>query len=365
MKKVTVVLAFVLGFSMLSACGTNNAPSSSQSELSSGDAEANETPADSSEASNVTEEKSIELKFAGIKTDDHPSSIAMRVFEEEVEKNSDTLTVEVYTNGALGQLNDLLSGMTDGSVDMMYNTLTCYPWVAGAEAFNVVAAPFLWNDNDELEAFLQTDEVQGWFENAANESGVRCVAAAGELLPRELTANKPVYSAEDFKGLKVRTAESAIVQSTMSQLGAQPIVVPFADLYMALRQGTVDAQEMDFLNTVNASFYEVQDYYMKTDYIRDVSAIFMSNEVWNDMSAQQQAVVLEAADKAVHAEESAIADQIDAVMETLDQNMTYVEIDIESVKEALGDDFYNQFEGDLWPAGTMDTVNRFKAAYAE
>ena len=356
MKKFLALIMALCMILSLCACGAKEeAPAAAPAE---------KEEAAAPEAAPAVEEKKIELVYAGIKTDEDPASIAMNVFKEEVEKNSDSITVKVYTNGALGQLNDLLSGMTDGTIDMMHNTLTCYPWVAGAEAFNVVAAPFLFSDNAELEAFLATEEVQGWFDSIAENSGVRCIMAAGELMPRELTATKPIASAEDFKGLKIRTAESAIVQATMKQLGATPIVVAFADLYMALRQGTVDAQEMPFMNTVNASLYEVQDYYMQTDYIRDVSAIFMSNETWNSMSAEQQAVVLAAADKAVHAEEEATKALLEDVYATLEANMTKVDIDVASIQEALGADFYDQFEGDLWPEGTMEVVKNFKANYA-
>lgn len=347
MKHVLKILcAFMsLGF-LLTACGGNSggAPASGQQ--------------------NVPEEKEekIEIRIAGIKSDDDPASAAMQAFADEVNANSDTLSVKVFTNSVLGGVNDLLSGMTDGTVDMMYNTLSCYPWVQGAEVFNVVSAPFMWNDNAQLEAFLQTEGAQGWFEDAAQQSGVRCVIAAGELPPRELTANTPVTGAADFNGLKIRTAESALVQATMRKLGAQPTVVAFSDLYMALRQGTVDAQENGFMTVKSASLYEVQKYFMKTDYIRDVSAIFISNDLWNRMSEGQRDVVTAAAEKAVHTEEALIAEQIDEVVAFLEENMTYVEIDVASVQEALGADFYDQFDGDLWPEGTMEVVNAFKSA---
>lgn len=51
-----------------------------------------------------------------------------------------------------------------------------------------------------------------------------------------------------------------MVQETMKRLGATPVVVPLGDLYMALSQGTVDAQENNFITVRNSSLYEVQDY---------------------------------------------------------------------------------------------------------
>lgn len=351
MKKLTALICALLCVCLLAGCGNSAAPAEESG---------NTAPAEEK----APEEKKIQIKLAGIKADEDPASIAMQVFADAVNANSDTLSVKVYTNSVLGGANDLLSGMTDGTIDMFYNTLSCYPWVAGAERFTAVSAPFLWDDNDELEAFLQTEEAVKWFEDAANSSGVRCVIAAGELAPRELTSNKPVASAADFKNLKIRTAESVIVQKTMEKLGATPTVVPFADLYMALRQGTVDAQENGFMTVNSASLYEVQKYFMKTDYIRDVSAIFVSNQLWNSLSDNQKAVISAAAEKAVRAEEATIAEQIDGVIEKLNEEMEYIEIDVKSIQDALGEDFYDQFEGNLWPEGTMTAIKEFKASYA-
>jgi len=56
----------------------------------------------------------------------------------------------------------------------------------------------------------------------------------------------------------------------MNALGALPQQIPFADLYMALKTGVVDAQENGALVVLSNSLYEVQNYYMKTDYIRNI-----------------------------------------------------------------------------------------------
>ena len=103
---------------------------------------------------------------------------------------------------------------------------------------------------------------------------------------------------------------------------------------------------------------------MKTDYIRDVSAIFISDALWNQLSDNQKAVLSAAAEKAVRTEEATIASQIDDVIAKLNESMTYIDIDVQSVQDALGEDFYDQFDGDLWPEGTMKTINDFKASYA-
>ncbi|TYP47888.1 TRAP transporter substrate-binding protein [Thermosediminibacter litoriperuensis] len=348
-SKITLLLlVMMIATLVLSACGskTNQPPSSGNN--------------------SATEEKHFELKLAGIKTEDDPATLAMEKFAEIVNSNpSANITIKTFPNSVLGSVNDMLSGMPTGMTDMFYNTLSCYSWLEGAKKFNAVIAPFIWDSQEELEAFLESDIAKQWFEEAAASTGVRVLAAAGELPPRQLTANKPIKSAEDFKGLKIRTAESALVQQTMKKLGATPVVIPFADLYIALRQGTVDAQENNFITVKNNSLYEVQKYFMKTDYIRDVSAIFISENIWKQLSPKQQEILKEAALEAVNYEAKLIAETMDETMEFLNEKMTYVEIDIESIKNKLGEEFYKEIDKDgaLWPTGTIDEILEFKANY--
>ena len=314
----------------------------------------------------AAQEKSFNLKIAGIKTPEDPASIAMNKFAETINGNaSANISIKTFNNSMLGPINDMLSGMPSGTTDLFYNTLSCYSWLEGAKKFNAVTAPFIWDSHEQMQTFLDSDTAKEWFEEAAQKTGVRVLAANGELPPRQLTSNKAVKTADDFNGLKVRTAESALIQQTMKKLGATPVVIPFADLYLALRQGTVDAQENNFITAKTASLFEVQKYFMKTDYIRDVSAIFISENVWKQMSPTQQAAVKQAALEVVKFEASQIAARMDTTMDFLKNNMTYVDVDVKSIQDKLGADIYQEFDkaGQVWPTGTIDKILTFKANY--
>jgi len=259
--------------------------------------------------------------------------------------------------------------MIDGTVDMLYNTISCYAWLSGAGAreFAIVSAPFLWKDNQELQAFLGSPSVEKWIEESAASTGVRVLIVNGELLPRQLSANRAVRNADDFEGLKVRTAESVLVMKLMAKLGATPIVIPFADLYMALKTGVADAQENNFFTMKSMSFYEVQSHFMKTDYSRDVSSIFIGENVWSQMSDNQKKIMKDAAKEATDYEAAIIADTVEEVMAFLSTKMTYIEPDIASIQEKLGTDIYRELddEGSIWPTGTLDVVLEFKENYKD
>jgi len=315
-------------------------------------------------------EKTFNLKLAGIKNDEDPNSKGMELFAEIVNKESNgTITVKTYTNSVLGNLNDLLSGMIDGTIDMMSNTISCYSWLsgAGAKEFGIVSAPFFWKDNKELQAFIDSPGVQKWVEEAAASTGVRVLIANGELVPRQLSSNRAIRNADDFEGLKVRTAESALVMKLMAKLGANPIVIPFADLYMALKTGLADAQENNFFTMKSMSFYEVQSHYQRTDYIRDVSAIFISEQIWQQMSDNQKKIMKDAAKAATDYEAEIIEETVEEVMAFLSSKMTFVDIDIASIQAKLGTGIYMELDelGTIWPTGTLDVALKFKETYKD
>lgn len=377
MKRVLIaMMVVVFAFALLAGCdqapasdGGANDESKEETQGDDQGQEATQGNEQGQEASDNTQEpaeQTFNLKLAGIKTDDDPASLAMALFAEEVNKNSGgTITVKTYTNSSLGNLNDLLSGMTDGTVEMMYNTFSCYSWIDGAKRFAVMSAPFLWDDNQQMQAFIESDIAAQWLDEAAKASGVRTLIAKGELPPRQLTCNQAVTYADDFKGLKVRTAEAPIVQETMKRLGAVPTVVPFSDLYMALKQGVVDAQENNFITVMTSSLYEVQSHFMKTDYIRDVSAIYVSEDIWQQMSDRQKQVMRDAAEKAVALEEELVAEKLQEAMDFLNGKMTFVEIDVPSIQAKLGSELYEEFDaaGEIWPTGTIEEILKFKENY--
>ena len=85
----------------------------------------------------------------------------MNRFAEILDQKSDlNITVKTYPNSVLGGSNDMLSGMPTGLTDLFYNTLSCYPWLEGAQKFNAVTAPFLWDSQEEFQAFLDSETAQ-------------------------------------------------------------------------------------------------------------------------------------------------------------------------------------------------------------
>ena len=118
---------------------------------------------------------------------------------------------------------------------------------------------------------------------------------------RHVTSNKAINKPEDMKGLKIRVPDAPLYTMFPRAVGANPTPIAFAEVYLALQNGTVDAQENP-LPTIDAKkFYEVQKFIALTGHITDALLTIVAGGTWNKLSAEDkktfEAVLREAADR--------------------------------------------------------------------
>ena len=346
-------LQVVLALTMVSAFGLSACAAPAAEEAPAAPAE---TTTESSEASNCTVEN---LRLATIRTEDDPTTLGALAFADAISAATDgMITVEVFPNSQLGNAGDIYGGMVDGTtVDMFYEGISLYPTLEGANAFIVMSVPFLWDSYDQMKAVLETDRVQELMDEAAVSTGVRVVATAGDSEPRALSANRAIQTASDMEGLDLRIANAPMPQAFALAVGAEPQVVAFADLYLALRQGVVDGQENGAITMVNQSLMEVQSHFMPTNYIRDVRSWYINDELWGSLCAEHQDAIKAAAEEAGAVTTAEVDKQIVEAYATLEENLEIVDVDVESFRTAL-EGVFEEFDGDFWPAGLLAEIRQ-------
>lgn len=319
----------------------------------------------SPETGDGSECEPVSIRVAMIRTANDPGTIAAENVAERVAERTDgAVDMQVFPDSQLGDMNDAYAGVASGEIEVYYETISTYSTLAGAEAFTALTVPFLWDNYEQFKAVLDSDEFAGMFEDAARKTGVRVVEASGDNEPRALTANRPVKTPEDMSGLRIRIADAPIPQAFAVALDAQPQVIALSDLYFSLRQGVVDAQETGSIAVVNNSIFEVQDYYMPTDYIRDVRAWYFNDALWTGMCDEYRTTLKEEMEKAGEEVTEATRAEIDTAMDVIDEEMTIVDVDVDAFRAALDGEF-DQFDGELWPEGTLDTVKELAAEHSD
>ncbi len=314
-----------------------------------------------SSAFSAGQEKKIVLRLGHIRETTHPTHLAALKFKELVEQKSEgRIEVKVYPNSQLGDPKEMFVKMQTGDLEMVYGGINTFAWIKGGEAFEITAIPFLYRDYEHMRKSLLSDFFQPIIEKAEKETKIKIININGDTAPRGLTTkDRPIRNADDFKGLKIRTAASPTVLATMKALGALPQQVPFAELYMALKTGVVDAQENGALVVLSKSLYEVQNYYMKTDYIRDIETFYTGMDTWNKLSKENQELIYQATEEAGNYETVLTQEQLNTAYDTLKEKMTVIIPDCDSIREKLVGVF-DEWEGVKWPKGLLEMVSKVK-----
>lgn len=115
---------------------------------------------------------------------------------------------------------------------------------------------------------------------------------------RVMSSNKLINTVDDFKGIRIRTMENKYHMNFWNSLGASATPVNFAELYLALQQGVVDAQENPIAVLVLNGFAEQQKYSIETNHILFFANMIMNLDTWNSLSPAQQIMLQEMIDTA-------------------------------------------------------------------
>ena len=188
----------------------------------------------------------------------------------------------------------MLEGMTLGTIEMAMLS----PGIAAniAPKFQVIDLPYLFKDR--AAAYKTLDGKLGQILNEQIlPKGVRLLCFPENGF-RQITNNKaPIKSPADLKGVKIRVQPIPAHLELFKAFGANPTPVDFGELYTALLQKTVDAQENSITLIYSSKLYEVQKYLTMSNHVYAPSAVFMSEAFYKRLPADLQKIVMDGAKK--------------------------------------------------------------------
>lgn len=213
-------------------------------------------------------------------------------FEESIEDSDTGLDIELYPAAQThADTLEQLDAIDAGNLDITWAT----PAQLGTrlDTLSVFDAAYLFRDADHMMNAVRSDAAMELWEELRTEHGMR-VIGMGYYGTRHLTTNHEVTTPADLRGTKLRVLDAPLWLDNGRVLGAEPTPVAFSELYLALQQGVVDAQENPLPVIQAQSFDEVQDYVHLTGHVVAMMAVVISEETWDELSEEQQEAVLAA-----------------------------------------------------------------------
>jgi tripartite ATP-independent transporter DctP family solute receptor len=227
------------------------------------------------------------LKFAHVyETSEAYHKWALWAADEVKKRTQGRYEMQVFPASQLGKETDINQGLTLGTVDVIYTgqafAARNYPPIA------IGGAPFMFRDFDHWKKYSQssllTELMDGYYKKGGNKP-----LAVTYYGVRHTTANKPINKPEDMAGLKLRVPDAPLYAAYPKVLGANATPIAFAEVYLALQNKTVDAQENPLPTIEAKKFYEVQSHINLTGHITEMLLTIVSGQTWGKLSDADKA----------------------------------------------------------------------------
>ncbi|MDF0600245.1 sialic acid TRAP transporter substrate-binding protein SiaP [Psychromarinibacter sp. C21-152] len=221
------------------------------------------------------------LKFAHVYETTEPyHTCAVDANEMLMERTDNRYGIEVYPASSLGKEVDINEGLGLGTVDIIYTGQ-----LFAGRAYGPIAiggAPYMFRDYDHWDQFRNSDLFDELAQGYTDATGNHIVAMT-YYGNRHVTSNKPVTEPEDMEGMKIRVPNAPLYMMFPEAVDANPTPIAFAEVYLALQQGTVDAQENPLPTIQAKKFYEVQSDINLTGHITDALLTIVGGPTWDGM----------------------------------------------------------------------------------
>ncbi|KNH11942.1 C4-dicarboxylate ABC transporter substrate-binding protein [Vibrio lentus] len=228
-------------------------------------------------------------------------------FKELVEKESgNEITVDIYPNGQVGGDRELTEAVQSGIVDM---TAPVVEVMAGWDpAFSVPGLPYTFGSRADALKALNGEFGQkllykvedfgikglGWMENGI----------------RNITSNKcPIKKPSDLNGVKIRTMQVEAHMDAFKEMGANPTPMSFNEVYSALQQGVVDAQENPLGHIYSSRFYEVQNCITLSGHVYSTHMVLANPDFYGTLSDEDRGLIDSALERAIDYQQEVIASE--------------------------------------------------------
>ena len=241
--------------------------------------------------------------------------------------------IDVFPASSLGKESDINQGLTLGTVDMIISGLSFA--ARTMPRIGVGYYPYTFRDGEHLVKWAASPAFKEMTDEYRNKTGIQ-ITAMTYYGVRHTTSNKPFNNCAEMKGLKMRVPDVPAYLALPKACGANPTPIAFAEVYLALQNGTVDAQENPLTTIEAKKFFEVQKYIILTGHIVDSLATQIAPHLWTKLSdADKQVFMTVTREAAANATADITKRERELVDEFKKKGLTIITPDKKSFQDAI------------------------------
>lgn len=298
----------------------------------------------------------MRMSMAGSETDQRAIAMA-EVFGPAV---ADFASYEPSYNATLFEQGTELDAISRGNLEM--SITSAQEMAQFFPEFSIFTAGYVHQDAAHQVAVFNDPLMDAFKAKAEDELGVKLLSVMylgrRQVNLRQSKDELTVTTPADLAGVNLRMPGTDAWQFLGKALGAAPTPMSFGEVYTALSTGAVDGQDNPLPTVVDAKFYEVTNQIVLTSHLVDLNYIAMSANLFNGLTAEQQATVQAAADAAAEAGRQAqLQKETDLVAFLEEQGMSIYEPDVAAFRTAVQAAYLDSEFAATWPEGVLDQIN--------
>ncbi|MFV9511461.1 TRAP transporter substrate-binding protein [Tepidibacillus sp. LV47] len=237
----------------------------------------------------------IVIKFSHVVAENTPKGQAAIMFANKVkEKTNGRVEVQVFPNSQLYKDEDVLNAIQQGNVQMAAPATSVitklYP------QWQVFDLPFAFADHEQVQQAMEGEIGKKLF-SLLEEKNIKGLAMWDNGFKQMGSNKKELIKPEDFAGQKFRVMSSKVLEEQFKAVGANPVPMPFGEVYNALEQGVIDGQENTLSNIYSQKMHEVQKYLTLSYHGYLGYAVITNKKFWDSLPADVRSQIEAALDE--------------------------------------------------------------------
>ena len=253
---------------------------------------------------------------------------------QEIEKRTNgKFHIDVFPASSLGKETDINQGLVLGTIDMEISSMSFI--ARNVPRVGVGFYPYTFRDGNHLIKWTKSSAFKELTDDYRAKTGIQITAITYYGM-RQTTSNKPFTDCASMRGLKIRVPDAPAYLAMPKACGANPTPIAFAEVYLALQNGTVDAEENPLPTIQAKKFFEVQKYIILTGHIIDSLGTAIAPHVWNKLSDQEKKIFMDVTQEAaatataeIQKQEGQLADEFRK------KGLTIMTVDKKSFQDAV------------------------------
>jgi tripartite ATP-independent transporter DctP family solute receptor len=207
------------------------------------------------------------------------------------------LSIQMYPSMQLGGEKEMIEQAQVGALAIA--RISVGPMGPIVPELNVFNLPFMFRDDAHMEKVIDgpigDEMLKKLSDSQANLIGL-CWMNAGTR--NVYNSKKPIQTVDDLKGMKIRMMGNPVFVDTMNSLGGNGVAMGFDQLINAMQTGVVDGAENNYPTYESGQHYRYAKYYSKTGHLMIPEILIFSKKIWNELSKDDQALILKFAKEA-------------------------------------------------------------------